>query len=86
MIEELKSFILMVKTITLGYDGSKIEGITEEDLDRVVSKKTKDWLQKNHYISIHKERPIWISWSNKYHPKATIDELEKLVKKLEQNH
>ena len=45
MKEELKAFILMVKTITLGYDGSKIEGITEEDLDRVVSKKTKDWLQ-----------------------------------------
>ena len=82
MKEELKSFILMAKATKLGYDGSKIEGITEEDLDRVISKKTKDWLQKNHYISIHKGKPIWISWSNKYYPNATIDGLEKLIKKI----
>lgn len=44
------------------------------DMDTVV------WLRKNHYISVQKDKPIWIAWSNKFYPKSTIANLKKWLK------
>lgn len=82
MKEELQKFIALAEATKLGYTGEKITGITLDDFERVgISDKTVTWLQKNHYISINKNKPIWISWTNKYYPSKTIEGLKNLLKK-----
>lgn len=84
MEKELKNFILLAMTTKAGYTGEKIDGLSVQELkDAGISDSTINWLSKNHYIAIHKDKPIWISWTNKYYPSRTIDGLKSLIKKYE---
>ena len=56
------------------------QGIFKDDLIRKgISEKTFSWLCKNHYISYHEGRPLWISTTNKFYPNRTISNLEKML-------
>lgn len=44
-------------------------------LDNGITKQTLKLLEESHYIAIHDDQPIWISWSNPIFPEQTIDNL-----------
>ena len=84
MKEEIKKFVFMCEATKMGYKGEKIQGLSVQDLkDAGISDATINWLSKNRYIAIHKGKPIWISWSNKYYPTQTIGNLAKTVRAFE---
>lgn len=84
MKEEIKKFVFMCEATRMGYKGEKIQGLSVQDLkDAGISDATINWLSKNRYIAIHKDKPIWISWSNKYYPTQTIGNLAKTVRAFE---
>lgn len=84
MKEEIKKFVFMCEATKMGYKGEKIQGLSVQDLkDAGISDATINWLSKNRYIAIHKDKPIWISWTNKYYPTQTIANLAKTVRAFE---
>lgn len=84
MKEEIKKFVFMCEATKMGYKGEKIQGLSVQDLkDAGISDTTINWLSKNRYIAIHKDKPIWISWTNKYYPTQTIGNLAKTVRAFE---
>ena len=77
--EQLLKFINIVEAQRRMYKGcSKDVGITLESLTAAgIDMEVVVWLRKNHYISVQPNRPIWVSWENKYYPKNTIAILKK---------
>lgn len=80
--EQLQKFVDYVEAQRNLYKGNSLDiAITLDnlvsiglDLDTIV------WLRKNHYISVQKDKPIWIAWNNKFYPKNTIANLKKWLK------
>lgn len=82
---QLKVFIQMAKYArTNGAFGGP--GIFKEDLTKKgISEEIFQWLIKEHYISYHPGKALWISTTNKFYPEKTIANLEKSIKEFEQN-
>lgn len=84
-IGQIKIFIQMAKYArTSGAFGGF--GITYEDLRKKgVSEEIFAWLVQNHYTNKpQKDRALWIANTNKLYPTQTIDNLEKSIKKFEE--
>ena len=80
---QLKVFIQMAKYArTNGAFGGP--GIFKEDLTKKgVSEEVFKWLVKEHYISYHPGKALWIATTNKFHPEKTIANLEASMEEFE---
>lgn len=82
--EELQAFINLANAQRALYKGCPEDiGL---DLDKVVqsgiSMETIAWLSHNHYIAVHKDKPIWIAYDyNKYHSRSTLANLQYFLNK-----
>lgn len=85
--EQLQQFIDLANTQRALYKGCpKNVGITLDSVIQAsISMETIAWLSHNHYIAVHKDKPIWVAWENKYYPDRTISNLQKWLKKYEEN-
>lgn len=84
-VGQIKIFIQMAKYArTSGAFGGF--GITYEDLRKKgVSEEIFVWLVQNHYTNKpQKGKALWIANTNKFYPNQTIDNLEKSIKKFEE--
>lgn len=84
-IGQIKIFIQMAKyaKVSGGFGGF---GITYEDLKKKgVSDEIFAWLVEHHYTNKpQKGRALWIANTNKLYPTQTIENLEKSIKKFEE--
>ena len=80
--EQLQHFVDYVETQRNLYKGHPLDiAITLDNLVSIgLDMDTIVWLRKNHYISVQKDKPIWIAWNNKFYPKSTIANLKKWLK------
>lgn len=83
---QLKIFIQMAKFArTNGAFGGP--GIFKDDLtEKGVSEEMFNWLIKNHYMSYHPGKALWIATTNKFYPNNTISNLEKSIEDFEKEH
>ena len=80
--EQLMKFIDIAEAQRRMYKGCPSDiGLTLESVIAAgVDMEVITWLSINHYISVQKDKPIWIAWDNKFYPKSTIANLKKWLK------
>lgn len=89
MYFQLRTFVGLAKhaKVAASFDmknGIVPKGLFKEDLlNAGVTEDTFQWLVKNHYISYHEGRCLFLAFANKYHKDKTIDNLVKILDKFE---
>ena len=82
--EQLQLFINLANAQRNMYKGCPQDiGLTLESVIAAgVDMEVITWLSINHYIAVHKNKPIWIAYDyNKYHSKSTLANLQYFLNK-----
>ena len=81
--EQLQKFINLAEAQRSMYKGCPSDiGLTLESVIAAgIDMEVVTWLSINHYISVKPNRPIWVAFTNKYHPKNTISNLQYFLNK-----
>lgn len=82
--EQLQMFINLANAQRAQYKGCPSDiGLTLESVIAAgIDMEVITWLSINHYIAVHKNKPIWIAYDyNKYHSKSTLANLQYFLNK-----
>lgn len=82
--EQLLKFIDIAEAQRRMYKGCPSDiGLTLESVIAAgIDMEVVTWLSINHYIAVHKDKPIWIAFDyNKYHSKSTLANLKYFLNK-----
>ena len=89
MYFQLRTFVGLAKhaKVAASFDmknGNIPKGLFKEDLlNAGITEDTFKWLVKNHYISYHEGRCLFLAFANRYYKDKTIDNLVNILDKFE---